>query len=140
VKKWSVLLAIGPLFAPWPAAADAETDAMVSKLTGGATREWVMTQVQTIMGAGGCSQGEVYKFAQGGSLTIDRCVNGQMEPETHHWQIGREGPIDIILDIDRTRYRVLIREAGNAFEMRLRHAAAVKADPSEDRVFRYERD
>ena len=107
------------------------------QLTGGTSRDWVFQQVRTIMGSSDrCSQGEVHRFKVDGSVTVERCLEGQLARETKRWTLERETSFDLRLVIDGDPYTVLFRNDVGAQVMVLRKRSNSKTSPTIDREFR----
>jgi hypothetical protein len=115
-------------------------DEAVQRLTGGASRVWVLDKISPIMGTAAehCAAGLIYRFsAEKSSLTMSECKDGSMVKSTHTWKIRKEGPLDIILTIDgQKEYKLNFRDAGQDHMMRLRSDTASKTTPDTDIEFR----
>ncbi len=116
-------------------------EAAVQKLTGSTSREWIFQQVITKMGSGAeCTQGNAYRFYSDHRLVIEKCENGRLVKTTHNWTIVQEGPLDIAITIDGTRYYLLFRDAGGAHLMRLQMRSSSKTQPTNEQEFRLSED
>lgn len=110
------------------------------RLTGPSSRDWVSVQFRTVMGTGSCTQGEVYRFAANGTLTIEQCRNGGMESTRHSWQLRQPSALDTELLFDAHVYRILFRTENGADMMLLRVTPESKLKPFEERIFKLSRD
>ncbi len=120
-------------------AADADLRTAIQEMTGGTSREWVKTIVQTVMGDGNrCTAGETYTFSKDGKATILNCGSqGILTKREVSWSLGEDG-IDKVLTLDGQKYLVAFRKAGGVHEMRLRQRSGSKTEATTDTVFRYE--
>jgi hypothetical protein len=108
-----------------------------AQLTGETSRDWVFQQVRTMMGsADRCTQGEIYRFKADGTLTVEKCIEGQLARETQRWTLERESPYDLRLTINGDPSTILFKTEAGAQLMILRKRSDSKTAPTVDREFR----
>lgn len=108
-----------------------------AKLTGESSREWLGGDVKVWMGSDTvCTTGERYRFYNNKTFHRESCVNGQVKVSDGAWTLAQDGPIDMVLSIDGTRYLVIFFDAENHLQhMILRTRSESKVDPNVDREF-----
>lgn len=132
----AILLAL-----PLPARAQESPE---QQLTGGSSREWVFRRVVRSMGPSvACTSGLTYTFEQASrSLLVNECKSGRLEGTRYQWHLGKAGPGDMALVIDRLgTYLLLFRDGPDgARYMRLRKQGSSPTQATEDREFRMSED
>lgn len=108
-----------------------------AKLTGESSREWLGGDVKVWMGSNtACTTGERYRFYTDKTLHRESCVNGQVKVSDGAWTLAQDGPIDVVLSIDGTRYLVIFFDGKDKLQhMILRTRSESKVDPNVDREF-----
>jgi hypothetical protein len=111
---------------------------MAQRLTGGGSRTWVFTQIDITQGTSeDCTQGDAYQFNLNHSAVEEHCENGHLKKDEHHWSLGREGTLDVILTIDNQRYVLLFRQEPKGWSMKLRTPSASQTEPTVDKEYYY---
>ncbi|WP_105431433.1 hypothetical protein [Neorhizobium sp. T6_25] len=108
-----------------------------AKLTGESSREWLGGDVKVWMGSiTACTTGERYRFYTDKTLHRESCINGQVKVSDGTWTLAQDGPIDMVLTIDGTRYLVIFFDGKDKLQhMILRRRSESKVDPNVDREF-----
>jgi hypothetical protein len=98
------------------------SDAQVAqRLSGGASRKWVLTKVVGFMGPGTrCTSGETYTFFANGTVRHDLCASGSMGETALTWHVLSQANDENVVEMGGKRYEVRFREDSQTVYARLR--------------------
>jgi hypothetical protein len=110
-------------------------DEMEKRLAGAHAREWVFKKFETYMGAGNkCKQGESYRFKADHTVTISRCVNGEIHDEAETWSIESD-QLETRLAIGTDHYILKFSDDNKGHFMLLRTKPRIKTEATTDKIF-----
>src|SRR5258708_35391973 len=93
---------------------------MEKQLAGTHGREWVLKAFTSYLGPGDkCKEGESYRFKTDRTVTISRCINGEIQDETQTWSIERD-QLETRLTVGSVHYILKFSDKGKAHFMTLR--------------------
>ncbi len=113
---------------------------MEKQLAGTHGREWVLKAFTSYLGPGDkCKEGESYRFKTDHTVTISRCINGEIHDETETWLIESD-QLETRLTVGSAHYILKFSDKGKAHFMTLRKKATTKTERTEDKKFRLAED
>lgn len=136
LKRARVILCLA--VAAFMARADVKETAQ--KLTGATSQNWVAERVETVMGTGGCTKGETWRFNANNSVEIRKCVNGKIDKQTRTWRLTEKSSLDTVITIDVDQFYIIFYKKGAANWMQLRTVAENKVEQRKNIEFRLEDD
>jgi hypothetical protein len=133
-----LVLAVWILVSPNAYADSAEQ--MEKQLAGAQAREWVLKAFTSYLGPGDkCKSGESYRFKVDHTVTVSRCIKGEIHDETQTWSIETD-QLETRLTLGSTHYILKFSDKGKAHFMTLRKKATIKTEKTEDMTFRLAED
>jgi hypothetical protein len=114
----------------------ADVKETAQKLTGATSQNWVAERIETVMGTGGCTKGETWRFNANQSVEIRKCVSGKIDKQTLNWSLKEESSLDTVITIDYNQYYITFYKKAGANWMQLKGVPNSKTDPRINREFR----
>lgn len=125
-----------PVIAALSAQADVKETAQ--KLTGATSQNWVAERIETVMGTGGCTKGETWRFNANHSVEIRKCIHGKIDRQTRDWQLREESSLDTVITVAPDQFYVTFYKKSGADWMQLKTVSYNKVEQRKNIEFRLE--
>ena len=120
------------------AASRADISDTEKKLAGSTSQNWVAERVEMVMGTGGCTKGETWRFSADHSVEIRKCEAGKLNRERSTWSLTEENSLDTVLSVNGVQCYVTFYRNARGSYMQLKTIPAKKDVQRVNKEFRLE--
>ena len=108
------------------------------KLAGNNAQKWIAESVETVMGSGGCTKGETWRFKTDHSVEIRKCIDGKLNSKKSSWSLAEESSLDTVITVGEMQYYVTFYKKTDGSYMQLKSISHSKVDGRVNKEFRLE--
>jgi hypothetical protein len=119
-------------------ASRADVQLTEKKLAGDTSQNWIAERVETVMGSGGCTQGETWRFSADHSVEIRKCIDRKLTRQQNSWSLAEESSLDTVITVGAMQYYLTFYKRAGGSYMLLKSISNRKLDGRVNKEFRLE--